>query len=172
MRSSGACHGSNRNKLYETLGWESLSDRRFIRKVLHLYKIRTNLTAVDLNDKLPPLRTPTCRNTNPQIYCEIRSKTHRFNTSFFPNAIESWNNVIINFHGNITYRKLKMHLLCLTRPMYKSVFNIHDPKGIKYLFQLRMNLTPLRSHKKHHNFADTPSDICACNQGIEDTLNA
>ena len=55
------------------------------------------------------------------------------------------------------------------RHKYKSVFNIHDPKGIKYLFQLRMNLSPLRSHKKHHNFADTPSDICACNQGIEDT---
>ena len=55
------------------------------------------------------------------------------------------------------------------RPKYKSVFNIHDPKGIKYLFQLRMNLSPLGSHKKHHNFADTRSDICPCNQGIEDT---
>ena len=32
-----------------------------------------------------------------------------------------------------------------------------------------MNLSPLRSHKKHHNFADTPSDICPCNQGIENT---
>ena len=60
-------------------------------------------------------------------------------------------------------------MLCLMRPMCKSVFNIHDPKGIKYLFQLRLNLSPLRSHKKHHNFADTPSDICPCNQGIEDT---
>ena len=91
--------------------------------------------------------------------------TRRFKTSF---SLESWNNVIINFHDNITFRKLKIHLLCLMRPIYKSVFNIHDPKGIKYLFQLRMNLNQLRSHKKH-NFADTPSDICACNQGIEDT---
>ena len=32
-----------------------------------------------------------------------------------------------------------------------------------------MNLSPLRSHKKHHNFADTPSDICSCNQGVEYT---
>ena len=54
-------------------------------------------------------------------------------------------------------------------PMYKCVFDIHDPKGIKYLFQLRVNLSQLRSHKKHHNFTDTPSDICTCNQGIEDT---
>ena len=38
-----------------------------------------------------------------------------------------------------------------------------------YLFQLRVSLSPLRSHKFRHNFADTPSEICRCNQGIEDT---
>ena len=32
-----------------------------------------------------------------------------------------------------------------------------------------MLLSPLLSHKKRHNFIDTPSDICHCNQGIEDT---
>ena len=32
-----------------------------------------------------------------------------------------------------------------------------------------MNLSPLWSHKKHYNFADTPPDICPCNQGIEHT---
>ena len=56
----------------------------------------------------------------------------------------------------------------MTQPKYKSVFNIHDRKGIKYLFQLRMNFSPLRSHKKQ-NSAHTPSHICACNQSIEET---
>ena len=32
-----------------------------------------------------------------------------------------------------------------------------------------MNLSPLRPHKKHLNFAGTPSDICRCNQSMEDT---
>ena len=32
-----------------------------------------------------------------------------------------------------------------------------------------MSLSPLRSHKNRHNFIDTPSDICHCNQGVEDT---
>ena len=109
----------------------------------------------------------SCNFPKPQIYREIRSKTHTFKTSFPPNAIESWNNVIINFHGNFTFRKLKIHLLCFMRPMYKRVLNIHDPKGVKYLFQVRMNLCPLSSHK-NHNIADTPSNICACNQGIAD----
>ena len=28
-------------------------------------------------------------------------------------------------------------------------------------------MSPLRSHKRRHNFADTPSEICECNQSVE-----
>ena len=55
------------------------------------------------------------------------------------------------------------------RPQTKNIFGIHDPSGLRYLFQLRISLSPLISHKFRHNFADTPSEICSCNQGIEDT---
>ena len=30
-----------------------------------------------------------------------------------------------------------------------------------------MKLSPLKSHKKRYNFADTPTDICERNQGVE-----
>ena len=53
--------------------------------------------------------------------------------------------------------------------MTKSIFVIHDPVGVRYLFQLRVGLSHLRSHKYRHNFTDTTSHICHCNQGIEDT---
>ena len=33
---------------------------------------------------------------------------------------------------------------------------------------MRVNSSPLRSHKRHHNFSDTPSETCECNLGIED----
>ena len=32
-----------------------------------------------------------------------------------------------------------------------------------------MSLSPSRSHKGCRNFVDTPSDICHCDQGIENT---
>ena len=48
--------------------------------------------------------------------------------------------------------------------MNNNIFGIHDPSGLRYLFQLRLSLSPLRSHKFRHN-----SEICRCNQGIEDT---
>ena len=55
------------------------------------------------------------------------------------------------------------------RPNVNSVFGVHDPIGLLYIFQLRVSLSPLRNHKFRHNFEDTPPDTCSCNQGIEDT---
>ena len=43
--------------------------------------------------------------------------------------------------------------------------------GIKLLFQLRIGLSPLKGHKKNHNFLDTPSTICDCGGGKEDTIH-
>ena len=62
-----------------------------------------------------------------------------------------------------------VHILSLIRPKVKSTFGVYDHLGLRYLFQLRVRLSHLRNHKRHHNFADTPSEICQCNQGIEDT---
>ena len=34
-----------------------------------------------------------------------------------------------------------------------------------------MGLSPLKSHKKRHNFTDTPSEICLGGNGVEDTAH-
>ena len=168
---TGAWQGSNRNVLYENMGWESLSDRRTTRRVLQLYKVRANQTPFYLTEKLTPLRGLLHLNINPRTFRDIPCKTNRYKNSFFPNAVNSWNNIVSSFQNSIkihiTFGKLKSHMSCLFRPFPKSIFNIHDPKGLKYIFQLRMKSSPLKSHKKRYNFADTPTDICECNQGVE-----
>ena len=68
-----------------------------------------------------------------------------------------------------TFDSHKTHITSFFRPKTKSIFGIHDPLGIRFLFQSRVSLSPLRSHKRRHIFIDTPSDTCNCNQGIEDT---
>ena len=73
-----------------------------------------------------------------------------------------------NFENIPSINILKNHILSLIRPNQKSIFGIHDPLGLLYLFQLRVGLSSLRYHNKHHNFIDTPSDKCFCNNGIED----
>ena len=59
----------------------------------------------------------------------------------------------------------------MIRPKKKDIFGIHDPLGLRYLLKLRVGLSLLRYHKKCHNFIDTPSAICLCNNGIEDINN-
>ena len=54
-------------------------------------------------------------------------------------------------------------------PEGKAVVNIHDPTGLPYLFQLRSDLSPLRSHIDRYGCSDTSSDICLGMQGTKDT---
>ena len=75
--------------------------------------------------------------------------------------------MISNFEDIATFTSLKSYHISLIRPKIKSTFGIHDALGLRYLFQLRVNSSPLRSHKMRHNFSDTP-EICECNLGVED----
>ena len=72
----------------------------------------------------------------------------------------------------LTFPSLKSYLLSLIRPKIKSTFQmsfgIRNALGLRFLFQLRVNLSQLRSHKMRHNFSDTPSEICECNLCAED----
>ena len=53
---TGAWQGSDRVKLYEELGWESLSDRRMCKRVLQIHKIVNGGTPSYLRDIMPPNR--------------------------------------------------------------------------------------------------------------------
>ena len=160
---------SSRPKLYEELGCESLSDRRWCRRVLHVHKIVNNETPSYLKDKLPRHRRALYRHINNNSFYKIRCKSDRYMNSFFPDVINTWNIVIAHFPIIPSLGVFKTHILSLIRPVKKSIFHIHNPLGLHYLFQLRIGLSPLRNHKKRHGFVDTPSGDCACNQGIEDT---
>ena len=168
---TGTWRGSNRNKLYEELGWESLSDRRWFRRLFQFYKIHNNMTPEYLKDNLPQIRRPLYGGNNRNIYHNIFCNTTRYMNSFFPDSVISWNNIGNDFHSCNSIGNLKKCIINLFRPVPKSIYSVHDPKGLKYLFQLRVGLSPLKSHKKNHNFADTPVDWCDCNCAPEDTCH-
>ena len=60
---TGAWQGSSRSKLYEDLGWESLSERRWCRRIILFHKIVINKTPSYLKDKLPGHRSQNHNNT-------------------------------------------------------------------------------------------------------------
>ena len=165
---TGAWKGTNLDKIYEQLGWESLNERRVFRRLTMFFKIMNNLTPNYLKEPLPfqqgryRLRTNCIINTIP-----CRNTKHR--NSFFPNSISLWNNLdtIIKRSRNISI--FKSSILKIIRPQKKKTFDIYDTNRLKWLFQLRVGLSPLKSHKKRHNFNDTLNDNCLCSSNSETT---
>ena len=54
---TGAWQGSNRMKLYENIGWESLSERRLFKRLLQLHKIITGNTPLYLKNNFHQTET-------------------------------------------------------------------------------------------------------------------
>ena len=50
---TGAWKGTNLDKIYEQLGWESLNERRVFRRLTMFFKIMNNLTPNYLKEPLP-----------------------------------------------------------------------------------------------------------------------
>ena len=165
---TGAWKGTNLDKVYEQLGWESLSNRRVSRRLAMFFKIMNNLTPTYLKEPLPfqqgryRLRANCIINTIP--YRNIK-----YNNSFFPNSISLWNNLDPTIKRSRNISTFKSAILKIIRPQKKKIFNIHDTNRLKWIYQLRVGLSPLKYHKKRHNFNDTPNDTCPCTTGLETT---
>ena len=91
---TGTWKGTNRNKLYDELGWESLSDRRWCRQLILLFKIHNNLSPEYLKNSLPPLRRVNYGVNNPNLYGSVKVRTAKYMNSFFPSTIKSWNVIV------------------------------------------------------------------------------
>ena len=83
--------------------------------------------------------------------------------------IKSWNHLGSEFHNSVSLNIFKNGLIKLIRPNMKSIFKLHDALGIKFLYQLRVGLSPLKCHKMNHNFIDTLNDWCMSLSAPEDT---
>ena len=58
-------------------------------------------------------------------------------------------------------------MLNFVRPFPNSLFDCHNPKGIKLITRLRLGLSHLIEHKLKHSFQDTINPLCNCGQDIE-----
>ena len=124
---TGAIRGTSRERLYQELGLESLSNRRWYRRLTMFFNIASG----------------NCPN-------------------YLTNILT---NLILIFEIQSIFKK---SLLGFIRPNSYSIFNINDPKGIKYLTRLRLNFSHLiRQHKFRHNFQDTLNPLCSCSLETE-----
>ena len=166
---SGAWKGTSREKLYAELGWESLSSRRWSRRLISFYKFINNLTPRYTTVPIPPQPQSRYSLRKQDAIGRIRTRTEKFQSSFYPHCLSEWNKLDPEIRLSPSIAAFKTKLLSKIRPLPKSVFRIHDPTGLAYLTQLRVGLSKLNFHKFKHNFRDTVNPMCPTNDGIEDT---
>ena len=52
-----------------------------------------------------------------------------------------------------------------------SVFQCHNPQGIKFLTRHLLDLSHLREHKSKHSFQDSLNPLCRCGAEVQSTTH-
>ena len=137
------------------------------RRLTQFYEVINGLTQDYLRSPIPSLHGHLfglhLTNVLDIIYC----RTDRYENSFFPDSVAMWNDLGPELRGAESLSIFKKNILKIYRPTSKSLFHIHDPSSVKWIFQLRVGLSPLKAHKKNHNFEDDLDDICICSLDAE-----
>ena len=86
-------------------------------------------------------------------------------------TIIEWNKLDHNTRNPSSFNIFKKSILKFIRPSANSLFNCHNPKGIKFITRLRLGLSHLREHKFKHSFQDSLNPFCSCGLDIESTAH-
>ena len=112
--------------------------------------------------KLVPKCEPTIRTRNNCI-------TDCFKYSFCPSTLNGWLNLDPNMKSAESFSLFKSRLLPFIQPVQRSIYNIFDPKGLKFLSRLRLGFSHLNEHRFRHNFQDCLNPLCSGSLEIKDT---
>ena len=167
---TGAIKGSSKEKLYQELGLERLSERRWINRLSAFYKI-LNTKAPAYLFKLIPSVTNSYQTRSIYNIPMIYSRTEAFKYSFIPNTIFEWNNLDATIKNSKSLDTFKSCILKFVRPKPNLTYSVFNPLGMKHLTRLRLGLSHLREHKFKHNFQDTINPTCNCSLSVESNVH-
>ena len=169
---TGAIRGTSMERIYQELGSERLSDRRYYRRLCAFWNIVKGNSPFYLINYFPAIKVP--RNParmNSNLFSSIPAKTDYFANSFPPYCVNKWNNLDPAIKNVDTIFSFKKALLRFIRTIPAAVYNINDAVGLKLLTRLRVNLSHLNEHKFRHNFQDTINPLCSCSLEPESTTH-
>ena len=69
-------------------------------------------------------------------------------------------NLLPQIWNSDTYGTFKKTILKFIRPSPKSLFECHNPRGIKFLTNFRLGLSHLCEHRFKHSFKDSLNPLC------------
>ena len=97
----------------------------------------------------------------------FKVKHNFFQNSFFPSAVVEWNKLDLNIRNSKSLNIFKKILLNFIHPSGSTVFNCHNPRGVKLLTRLRLGLSHLCEQKFKRSFQDSLNPICSCGNDTE-----
>ena len=118
------------------------------------YKILNGLTLKYLFDIIP-VSNDSRYNTIAQSKSKLTqfyTRTKSFSNSFFPFCIKEWNKLDDKIRNLPSVSGFKKSLLIYFKAAENSIFDVHNPIGIKLLSRLRLNFSHLNEDKFRHNF--------------------
>ena len=166
LASTGAIQGTSWECLYNEPGLESLSSRRWCRKLCAIYKLLPTQCPKYLFNIIPSSERfyDTRKKHRPFFNC----RTDCFKYSFFPNSLSEWSQLAPEIQNSESIEVFKSKLLSFIRRSKRSIFNVNDPEGVKYLTRLRLHLSHIDEHIFRHGFLDTLNPLCNCSLQVED----
>ena len=135
--------GTSREKLYAELGCESLNLRRWSKRLTLFYKFMNDLTPAYTINPIPPLQQSQYSLRNQDVVWRIWAWTEKFQSAFYSHCLSEWNKLDPEIRTAPSVAVFKSKLQFKIRSRAKSVFGIHDPKGLSYITQLRVGWTEL-----------------------------
>ena len=134
------------------------------------FKLQKNEHCSYLFDDIIPkvLLTRISRNHNNISLFNV--KHEYLQNSFFPSTVIEWNKLDNNIWNLESASAFKKQFYNFIRPSPSSMFNGHNPDGIKLLARLLVGLSHLCEQKFRHNFQDSPDPFCNCVWNIEATI--
>ena len=150
------------------MGFESLRDRRWCRKLCLFYKVLENENPKYLFSLIPTRRSLYSTRNIHNITLD-NTKHNFFKNSFFPSTIIEWNKLDPHLRKSENFSVFKSNILKFIRPSPNSVYNCHNPRGICLITRLRLSLSHLREHRFKHGFQDLLNPLCSCGNDLEST---
>ena len=163
---TGTWRGTNRQRLFNELGWETLYDRRWYRRLCHLFSLINSKSPEYLYSELPQVRQMQYSLRNLSSFEQPVSRTVRFASTYFHNALFEWNLLDDETRNSKSLFQFKHKLLEIVRPLGNSTYKICDISGVKLLTKLRVHFSALNEHRFKHAF-DCLSPVCFCGKDNE-----
>ena len=120
---TGAIRGSQKGKLYQELGFEYLTSRRWLRKLCLFYKIVANKLPNCLYNYVSTVNQ-SYQTRSGDKFLHMYCRREYFANSFFPYTIKEWNTFSREIRKSASHEVFKISLRNFLRLSPNSLFNV------------------------------------------------